>query len=182
MNYLQLKTELENEIYDGLSAADCVELLNEQNITQSVDVPRLTALNHLAKSAVWDKLELAKLDANLPSQLRARISTFCVTLQNIDPLDFVNFEADIPTLVSAGVISQTEADDFMVLSQISVSKAEAEFGRLVTENDINRARWSDQVDAFKVLRDSKAQELATLNAQIADLESGNAYHELEEVE
>jgi hypothetical protein len=183
MNYQQLQTELENEAYQNLDAAQCVALLNEQNIEYFVQPPTPEVTNFLFNNGMYMKL-LAVYRDHPDVQIRvaaeAAIDLAASQIPELN-LENANTQTMMAALVTGGVWTQAEADSLLNFAKRTRSRAEAEFGRLLTENDVNRARWSEQVAAFEAVIDLKQQELAILKAQRDDLATGNAYHELGEV-
>lgn len=161
MNYGQLKTELELPEFEGLTAAQCAEILNANAGTEHIYVNREDAVNWLLKNGVWDKLEQASTNSAFPDILRARIRTFFATLQNISLLNFENFVGDVPNLVGAGIITQGDADGFMGLSL----KPVARWSEAVTARDVEIAWLFDKAETVR-------GKLAFWNGVLSDLEAG----------
>jgi hypothetical protein len=126
--------------------------------------------------------EIPEIEMSLREVARSGINLLTInTTRPVNPANAL-IVGCVSVLQAANIFTQNEVDAFWNVFRIDTSRAENEFGRLLTERDIDRARWHDQVTAFRDLRNSRAQELATIDALLADLESGNAYHELSEVE
>ena len=176
MNYPLLKDLLETAPYLNLDAVAAAAKLNEATIAQNRAVAKVDTLNYLMGATdVWDKLLAAIENPIYPPELQRKIRKFQTTVTSYEQTDYANFTGETGTLVGLNILTQKEVDDFMALAVVYISPAQELFGEDVTPAQVNAARWLDQINAFDA-------RIGLLTALRDDMESGNAYHELSEVQ
>lgn len=142
MNYQAIYNDRQLPEYSGLTPAQFAEARNDKSVVRWNDVPMPDVLNHLMKvekGGVWEKLDAATENEAYPVELRRKIRKFLTTVSsNIPTLNIRDGEAyeQLPTLIGAGIVTQSDADMFLDLSRTYHSPAEIEYGADITEADV----------------------------------------------
>lgn len=190
MNHSLLHTR-----YDDADTSDeqFLESYNAATVEIWRKIDMTVALNHLLKNGVWEKLDDAASNDAYPAELRQKIRKFLTTVSsNIPELAVRDAEPEtnLPVLVSLGIITQNDADEFLDLACEFVSQSFLDHGRETTQTDLNVMKNQDAIAATQQIisdaetlnselteaeysrQSARSNELAALRAVVAELESG----------
>jgi len=195
MNYSILKTLLDGE-FAGQEDAAIVAEMNDKSLSRMVLVEKFKVNNYISQNNVIPRLRVLAASPPSPQMDTPITQAGGLTLRMValagidfpvtdtgplvDPAN-PNVQGLIGILQGEGQLSQELVDGFWELFRVHYSRADDELGEVLAEQHINIARYSEQATLFRDSIATDRQQLATKEAMLADLESGNAYHELSEV-
>jgi hypothetical protein len=124
--YDQLVPELKKPTYAALDDAAALALLKQQAVSRPLPISSKTMMQWLAAGGRYTRLQSIAADGNQSQELRSICQVALLMLARpdttIDPSDPAQ-AAMIAALVSAGVATQTEADELAALAAEQVAPA-----------------------------------------------------------
>jgi hypothetical protein len=172
MNYELLQTAFTAAAVDD---AAFLTAYNADTVTTWQYVPMATVLNSILKNGVWDKLDIASRNEAYPEELRQKIRKFLTTISsNIETLAIHDAEPEtnLPILVSVGIVTQADADEFIDLAKVMTSQALIDQGRAITQTDLNVMRLQGKITTAQTQLDSLNQQASVYSAALQQLWQG----------
>lgn len=170
MNYDALSAELAKPAYDGLDDAAILDALNADTVESWVSAPTGDVHNFLVGTGMYSKLLNAyhnNADIGIRLTAETAIDAVMGQIENIDLKNNPMIQALLPTMVTAGVFTQAEADSLLNYAKRTSSIADG-LGGTVTQQDLDIVRLMPQANSLR-------QYIAVLQAGLAQLQTGQAF-------